>query len=65
MIPAAEKERWDKDFNIFWWKKAWVNSVVVRDIARKFVTQKNEVHGEGVFIMFCDNLSAQIDPEAK
>ena len=40
--------------------------MVMRDLAQKFVAQKNEVQGEGVWIiMFCDNLSAKFDPEVK
>ena len=36
------------------------------DLDRKLVIHKNEVHGEGVWvIMFCDNLIAHLDPEAK
>ena len=38
----------------------------MRYIAHKFVIHKNEVHGEGVWvILFCNNLSANLDPEAK
>ena len=38
----------------------------MRDIDRRFVEHKNEVHDEGFWvIVFCDNLSAHLDPEAK
>ena len=50
----------------FFQNNEWVDSVMMRDIARKFFAHKNEVHGEGVWlIIFCDNLSAHLDPEAK
>ena len=40
--------------------------MAIRNISQKFVSHKNEVHGEGFWvIMFCDNLSAHLDPEAK
>ena len=65
-IISTEKNRWDKDFYLSWQKKLWVDSVVMRDISQKFVAHKNEVHGEGVWvIMFCDNLSAHLDHDAK
>ena len=38
----------------------------MRDIDRRFVEHKNEVHDEGFWvIMFCNNLSAHLDPEVK
>ena len=66
MIQAAEKESWYKDVGVFWQNKKWVDSVVMRDLARKFFAHKNELHGEGVWIIvFCDNLSEHLDPEVK
>ena len=38
----------------------------MRDLARKFFAHKHELHGEGDWIIvFCDNLSEQLDPEVK
>ena len=66
MIQAAEKESWYKDVGVFWQNKKWVDSVVMRDLARKFFAYNIEVHGEGVwFIMFLDNPIAQLYPEVK
>ena len=40
--------------------------MVIIDIDRKLVAHKNEVCGEGVWvIMFCDNISAHLYPEVK
>ena len=43
-----------------------MDSVVMIYLACKFAANKNAVHGEGVWaIIFCDNPSANLDPEVK
>ena len=44
----VEKEFWDNNVEIFWQKKAWVDTEVMNKIARKFVEHKIEIHGEDV-----------------
>ena len=65
-ILEAEKERRDKSVDLFWQNKAWVVSVVIRDLDQNSVAHNNEVHGEGFWvIVFCDNLSAHLGYEVK
>lgn len=65
-IKDAEKELWDEDVDVFWQSKAWVDKVVMLEIAKKFVRRKIAKHGEDVWvILFCDNLSAHCDPDVR
>jgi len=65
-ISKAEKNLYDNDVNVFWQPKAWVDSVVMRKLAERFVAEKNSKHGEDVWvILFCDNLRAHLDEEVK
>ena len=65
-IPEAEKNLYDNDIHVFWQKKAWVDKVVMRELAKRFVREKIIKHGEDVWvIMFCDNLNAHLDEEVK
>ena len=43
--------------------QAWVDATVMKQIANKFVTHKNKVHGRGDdwVLLFCDNLKAHSD----
>ena len=45
---VVAKELWDGNVDIFWQKKAWVNTEVMKQIARKFVRHKINVHGEDI-----------------
>ena len=46
--------------------KAWLDTVVMKDLAVNFVNRINEVHGvDKSFILFCDNLSAHLDEEVR
>jgi hypothetical protein len=43
-----------------------VDKVVMKNLAHKFVSHKNKVHGlDEWVIMFCDNLSAHLDEEVR
>ena len=65
-IMKAEKEQWDERVDVFWQRNAWVDAVVMRKLARKFVDFKVRVHGESTWVLlFCDNLSAHLDEEVK
>ena len=65
-IAQAETDLYDEDIEVFWQPKAWVDKVVMRNLAERFVMEKNRVHGEDVWvILFCDNLSAHLDQEVK
>ena len=65
-ILSSEKERRDKSVDLFWQKKVWVVSVVIRDLDQNSVAHNNEVHGEGFWvIVFCDNLSAHLGYDVK
>ena len=50
-ITAAYKYRWDKDVDIFWKNKSWVDSVAMIYLYQYFVAHKNEVHGEGHHVL--------------
>ena len=61
-ISKAEKNLYDNDVNVFWQPKAWVDSVVMRKLAERFVAEKNSKHGKDVWvILFCDNLRGRLD----
>ena len=46
---------------VFWQKKAWVDKVVMRELAERFVKHKKYVHGEDVWVIaFCDNMKAHL-----
>ena len=65
-ITNAEKMQWDDRVDVFWQENAWVDAVVMRDLATKFVQFKNKTHGESTWVLlFCDNLSAHLDEEVK
>ena len=65
-ISKAEKNLYDNDISVFWQPKAWVDKVVMRQLAERFVTEKNNKHGEDVWVLlFCDNLKAHLDEEVK
>ena len=51
---------------VFWQKKAWVDKVVMRELAEQFVKHKKYAHGEDVWVIaFCDNLKAHLDKDVK
>ena len=55
---------WGYRVKVFLKKKAWVDSVFMRDLVRRFVEHKIAVHGEDLWvILFCDNISAHLDKE--
>ena len=65
-IKQAEKDLWNDDVDIFWQKKAWVDKLVMREIAEKFVRRKIKKHGANTWVLlFCDNLSAHLDDNVK
>ena len=65
-ISKAEKNLYDNDISVFWQPKAWVDKVVMRQLAERFVKEKNNKHGEDVWVLlFCDNLKAHLDEEVK
>ena len=43
-VPESEKDIWDKDVDVIWKNKAWVDSVVTRYLAHKFAAHNNKVH---------------------
>ena len=50
----------------FWQKNAWVDSIVMQELAKKFVDYKNKKFGEDQWvIMLCDNLAAHVDNDEK
>ena len=62
----AEKNLYDNGISVFWQPKAWVDKVVMRKLAERFATEKNNKHGEDVWVLlFCDNLKAHLDEEVK
>ena len=62
MNELWRKDLWDNRFNFFGKENPWVDSVVMRYLARRFVEHKVDVHGEDVsVILFCENLSAHLD----
>ena len=65
-IRQAERDLWDKDVDVFWQKNAWVDTVVMKKLADKFVRMKNELHGPDEWVLlFCDNLRAHVATEVK
>jgi len=65
-ITNAEKEAWDSRVQFFWQKNAWVDSIVMQELAKRFVGYKNKKFGEDHWvIMFCDNLAAHVDSDVK
>ena len=61
-----KKSCWGDRVKVFWQNNAWVDSLVMRDLARRFYEHKVAVHGEDVWvILFCDNLSAHLDEKVK
>jgi len=65
-VTKAEKEAWDNRVKFFWQKNAWVDSIVMQGLAKRFVGYKNKKFGEDQWvIMFCDNLAAHVDSDVK
>ena len=61
-----KKSCWGDRVKVFWQNNAWVDNLVMRDLARRFYEHKVAVHGEDVWvILFCDNLSAHLDEKVK
>ena len=49
-----KKSCWGDRVKVFWQNNAWVDSLVMRDLARRFYEHKVAVHGEDVWvILFC------------
>ena len=47
-------------------KNSWVDRIVMRDVAKRFVEYKHSKHGNDTcVILFCDNLSAHLDEQVK
>ena len=65
-ISTGEKVLWDKNVQVFWQKKAWVDKFVMRNLAIRFVELKTLKHDANTWvILFCDNLSAHLDEEVR
>lgn len=57
---------YETSIQVLWQKRAWVEMIVIRDIAKKIAEQKKEVYSKDIWVLlFCDNLSAHLDPEVK
>ena len=41
-INQGEKELWNDNVKMYWQKKAWVDNVVMRQLARRFVEHKKQ-----------------------
>ena len=44
-IAQAETDLYDEDIEVFWQPKVWVDKVVTRNLAERFVMEKTQVHG--------------------
>ena len=65
-INFGEKELFNYRVKVFWQKNYLVDSVFIRNLARRFVENKVAVHGEDVWlIIFCENISAHLYEEVK
>ena len=65
-ISQADKNLYDDDINVFLQSTAWLDKVVVRELAERFVAENNLKHGENVWIiLLCDNISARLDEEVR
>ena len=62
----VKRALYDENVQVFWQKRGWVDKVVARDFAEKFVEHKKGKHGENIWVLlFCDNLSAHLDDQMK
>mmetsp|Transcript_15361 Transcript_15361/g.28931 ORF Transcript_15361/g.28931 Transcript_15361/m.28931 type:complete len:660 (+) Transcript_15361:59-2038(+) len=65
-VSNIEKELWNDDVKVSWQPNAWVDTMVMKDIAHHFVAEKINKHGLDVWvILFCDNLSAHLNADVK
>ena len=57
-ITKLEKESYNKNVNVRWQEKAWIDRKDMVDIAEDFVKFKKEKHGDDSVLLICDNLDA-------
>lgn len=62
-ITQDEKESWHKDVDVFFQENAWADTPVCVDWVNR--TLKRAVEDTDRFVLFCDNLSAQVSDEFK
>ena len=57
-ISQVERDSYNKNVNVCWQKKAWVDREVMLEIAQKFAEYKQEKHGNDAVLLYADNLDA-------
>jgi hypothetical protein len=57
-ISMLETVAYNKNVNVRWQQKAWVDRAVMVEIAQEFVQFKREKHGDKAVLLICDNLDA-------
>ena len=60
---AAEKEAWDPDIDVYFQPNAWTDGGFCTEWAKR--TRKPAVQGKHHFVLICDNLEGQKNPEFK
>ena len=62
----AEIDLLDEDVDVFSQKNAWVDTVVMKKLADKFVRMKYELHSPDEWVLlFCDNLRVHVATEVQ
>ena len=62
-ISAAEKKSWDPDIEVYFQSNAWADGGFCTEWDKR--TLKSAVQGKHHFVLFCNNLEGQKNPEFK
>jgi hypothetical protein len=64
-FSSAERATWSKKVPFLFQKNAWVDTVVMEDIAKGFVDYVKDKHNGKRVLVFCDNLSSHLADSVK
>jgi hypothetical protein len=64
-FSAAERAGWSSSVPFLFQKNAWVDTVVMEEIAKGFVEYINNKHNGKRVLVFCDNLSSHLADSVK